>query len=365
MVVVSDLGRTVLSTFNGIVTSSDGCSYQSAPELEGEIVPDIARSPGVPGQVYGFRTLGLAAGRFDSQLLRSDDGGATWIRLSPSLPENLLPLTVDVSESDPERIYLTARLDRAANYESVLLRSDDGGLTFTRTPIPGTLGQRLAFIAALHPTDADQLFVRVDDNLGTPILHSRDGGLTFETVFTGSGRLLGFALAPDGETLALGGPSDGLWVGTVAGLEQRSELAPTCLKFSRDTLYACADLSQEGFSLARSEDLGASFEPLLSFETLCGVTACPAESPVAQTCGPAWDALAPRLGATCGVTPGSGASGSGGRGGNASAERDDGGCSVVRVRGGQIQGAEWLLALVLLARRRRRAQPARSTRPSA
>lgn len=369
MIVISDLGTTVLATFDGIVSTSDGCDYRTPPELAGEIVPDIALSPGVPGQVLGFRTAGLAAGRFDSQLIRSDDGGQNWERLSEALPEALLPVTLDVSASNPERIYLTARLDRAADYESVLLRSDDGGTSFEQLPIPGTQGQRLAFIAAVHPTDPDRVYLRVDDNTGTPLLHSRDGGQSYETLFVGSGRLLGFALSPDGETIAFGGPSDGLWAGTVSDLERRSDLRPTCLRFVESILFACANGSEAGFSLARSTDLGGTFQPILTFETLCGPSACGPDTQVGSQCGAAWNAVGPQVGANCGVTLGGGggaATGAAGGGGAAGSAKRTSGCSV------SIHSNEhmpWGWSLVLLLRAKRRALPfpqvARSIRPSA
>ncbi|HEY8945731.1 MAG TPA: hypothetical protein VIM73_15785, partial [Polyangiaceae bacterium] len=250
MIVITDSGTAVFATFNGIVTSRDGCDYRTPPEFAGEIIPDVALSPGVPDQVFAFRTASRSGG-FDSELLRSDDAGESWQVVGPPLPEYLLPLTVDVSKSDPQRIYLTARLDRSRDYVSVLLRSDDGGLTFSETRIPGTQGQRFAFIGGVHPEDPDRIYLRVDDNVGTPVLRSVDGGASFETIFTGTGRLLGFALAGNGETLALGGPSDGIWSGPADALEQRSTLGPTCLRFHGNVLYACADFTQTDFSLGR------------------------------------------------------------------------------------------------------------------
>lgn len=370
IIVVSDAGTTVLGTFAGVVVSQDGCTYERVPELADEIVPDLVTSPTVPGRIWGYRTEGLPEGRFDSELIRSDDGGLTWERVA-ALPDTLLPLTIDVAGS-PERLYLTARLGRTADYESVLLRSDDEGATFETFPIPGTVGQRLAFIGAVDPTDPDRVYVRIDD-AGTVVVASSDGGETFETLFTGTGRLLGLALSPDGETLALGGPSDGVWVGDARGadFERRSDLAPTCLRFGEDALFACTDWADEGFSVAKSMDNGHRFEPLLDFESLCGPTACPAGTPAGDQCGADWNLVAPQLGATCGVTAtgGTGGQPNGAAGSSPSepARRSDGGCAIASLPGasGHVVAGLLVLAGAIIrwaraggtARRRRAARP--------
>ena len=102
---------------------------------------------------------------------------------------------------------------------SVLLRSSDGGLTLTSSAIPDTTGSRYAFIAAVHPLDPDTVYLRVADPDGTVLWASNDAGVTFRKLFTGKGALLGFAISPDGNVMAFGGPNDGLWVGRGDGTD--------------------------------------------------------------------------------------------------------------------------------------------------
>ena len=70
--------------------------------------------------------------------------------------------------------------DKTKNFNSVLMRSDDGGETFQSFDIAGTEQQRLAYIAAVHPTQPDRVYLRVlDDKDGLPITviyMTADGG---------------------------------------------------------------------------------------------------------------------------------------------------------------------------------------------
>ena len=53
--------------------------------------------------------------------------------------------------------------------------------------------------------------MRLDTPEADLLVVSGDAGLTWKTAFEGTGALLGFALSPDGATVAVGGDKDGLW----------------------------------------------------------------------------------------------------------------------------------------------------------
>jgi photosystem II stability/assembly factor-like uncharacterized protein len=305
MVAVTANGTTVTTKYDGLAATSDGCAFRSIPDFVGKSVDDLTLSRSAPHSPLAFFTEGGASGA-TSQLVRSDDDGTTWAAVGPVLPADVTPLTVDVAPSDASRVYLSGSLDLAHESASVLLRSDDGGATFTRADIPGTAGYHLAWIAAVHPLDADRVFVRVQDPAGTIILSSADGGRTFQKIFTGTAQLLGFAVSPDGAEMAVGGPKDGIWVGASDGtnLARRSDVPPTCLAWNTDGLYACSDWKVAGFSIGRSVDRGATFETVLRFDSLCGQTACGADTAVGMLCPLEWGNVAPALGATCGLDAG-------------------------------------------------------------
>jgi len=54
MVAVTESGATVATTFDGIIVSDDGCNFSLAPDLEGQIVPDLSHSRSAPHELLAF-----------------------------------------------------------------------------------------------------------------------------------------------------------------------------------------------------------------------------------------------------------------------------------------------------------------------
>jgi hypothetical protein len=197
----------------------------------------------------------------------------------------------------------------------------------------------------------------VNTSPNTTLLTSSDGARSFSELFAGAGKLLGFAISPDGASVAFGGPLDGVVVAGLdgAGAERRSDVAPTCLAWRDDGLYACVDAAT-GASLGRMDHAARGFEPLLRFAELEGPTACGAETFVGSVCPSAWDDLVPRF--TSGEAGAGGAADGAAGGGNedgrsAESLRFGGGCSFSRAQG-DAACAVWLgVPLILLSRSRR------------
>jgi hypothetical protein len=368
---VTGNGNTVLGLFNGIATTRDGCTFQVAPELVNHVIGDITWRRSTPHQVVGFTLAGIVGGGFASQIVLSNDDGVTWSNVGPQLPTAYLPLTIDLAPSETNRMYLSARADRAKNFNSLLMRSDDGGVTFQSFDIPGTEQQRLAYIAAVHPTQPDRVYLRVlDDKDGTPITviyMTADGGQTFQKIFTGTDQLFGFALSPDGTEIAFGGPGDGLYVGAADGsnLARRSDVQPTSLTWTLQGLYAAADSKLAGFSIGRSLDSGATFEGLFKYQSICGQTAC--SSAATSACREQWEMIAPQLGVTCttpdagaidaattDAKPGGGVDAPVGTGGSSQPTGDNSGGCVVSRAGSSTNTWTWLAGIVIALRCRRR-----------
>ena len=359
MLAIAEGSRRVAATYSGVFTSSDGCEYAELAPLRDAFIADLALDWGDPRRLLSLVVERHDDGTFTSRLMTSEDSGATFERVGDPLPADVLPLSLDVSPVDPARVYVSIRLGFEDTYRSALLHSRDGGRSFERTVLPGTENGRLAFIGGVHPTDADRLYVRVNSSPNTLLLTSGDGARSFSEIFAGTGKLLGFAIAPDGASVAFGGPLDGTVIAAADGADamRRSDVAPTCLSWRDDGLYACTDAAT-GAVLGRLSHDATEFEPLLRFSELRGPTACGAETFVGSVCASAWDEIAPRLaeaGAAGEGAGGAGAAGAvsdGGESARGARLRLAGGCTFTLAQRETRFVACWGVALILCIRAR-------------
>lgn len=364
MLAIAEGSIRVAATHSGLFTSHDGCDYSELPALRDAFIADLALDWGEPRRLLSLVVERHEDNTFTSRLMASDDSGGAFENVGEPLPADVLPLSLDVSPVDPGRVYVSIRLGFDDMYRSAVLHSRDGGRSFERTTLPGTENGRLAFIGAVHPSDADRLYVRVNSTPNTLLLTSDDGARSFNEIFAGTGKLLGFAIAPDGASIAFGGPLDGIVLAAAdgAGAMRRSDVAPTCLAWRDDGLYACVDAAT-GASLGRLSHDASEFAPLLRFAELEGPTACAAGTFVGSVCPSAWQALVPRLaeaGAAGEGAGGAGLAGAASDGGAIEARarlRPAGGCSCVMPRHETGLGAWFSVPLILYvgARSRRRA----------
>lgn len=265
------------------------------------------------------RVLALLLGRGDAggpvnRLFESSDSGTTFEGIGTLLPDDsvALGLTVDAAPSDPQRVYVTAT--GQAN-DAVFARSDDRGTSWTTTTLPLESGE-FGYLAAVHPTDPDILYVRtdgwIDEGDGTllandALLYSDDGGESFREILRGAGKLFGFALSPDGgEVLAgYGDPVEASRLVDPAALgifrastdehvfSRIFAGAVSCLTWSATGVYACTSQAELGFALGFAErpDFDVTdpepFAPLLDLAQVNGPLDCPPGSSGA-VCQAAW-----------------------------------------------------------------------------
>ena len=120
-------------------------------------------------------------GRFagpHSGLYRSSDGGDTWQRLGNGLPgaaEGLGRIGLGISRSDPRRLYATVD----ARDGGGIYRSDDGGASWRRVSADRRLWGRGGDFGEIrvHPRDPDVVFVG-----NVAAYRSDDGGITWESI---------------------------------------------------------------------------------------------------------------------------------------------------------------------------------------
>jgi photosystem II stability/assembly factor-like uncharacterized protein len=140
---------------------------------------DMAFEPGDPDVVYAalWRTRRPPWNVYPPSngpgggLWKSVDGGKTWTQLTNGLPAKTGRIGIALSPSDPKRVY--ALIDAA---EGGLYRSDNGGGAWTRVGVDPRIWQRGWYFSGVtvDPKNADRIWV-----CDTIILRSDDGGATF------------------------------------------------------------------------------------------------------------------------------------------------------------------------------------------
>jgi photosystem II stability/assembly factor-like uncharacterized protein len=293
-VTVFENGAVVAGFARDLRVSRDaGCNW-SSPFSNGskENLLDVTLEPSDPGSAL-FVSRRQDAGQLAHLLQLNQD--LSTAALGTPLGDDLSPLTLEVAPSASNRIYVTAL---ASDLTSQLLRSDDRGESWERLAIQPheTLP---AFIAAIDPKDPDRLYLRLDDATTDYLLVTEDAGTTFDEVFAFDAEMLGFALSPDGQRVALGGPGEGLFLAEAAELGFVRSPAPianlSCLKWTQDALFACGNETADGFTLATSQDGGQNFSPLFHLSALTPLS-CEPDTDVASRCQAAWAPLSERLG---------------------------------------------------------------------
>ncbi|WP_437960284.1 hypothetical protein WME76_12000 [Sorangium sp. So ce119] len=363
-------GTIIAGVFDGLSASRNGgCDWSFAPgDLQDRYVIDLSADREDPSRAVLVVSTGLGSGRFLTQLWETSDNAERWTKAGVDLPEDFLAHTVDAAPSRRERVYVSGRFG-APDYAGALERTDDRGATWTRLDIPDSNDRRLPYLGAIDPADPDIVYVRLDGEPADALIVSHDGGESFTTIFEGQGNLLGFALSPDGGSVIVGGPQDGIWRAPASSLEfeKISDVGARCLTWTAEGIFACGDEFTDGFTVGRSIDEGATFAALMHLDGLCGPLECAPDSGMASTCTDLWGATELTIGSQqCGgdAAAGSG-SGSGSGGGSdppPAGEPDGCGCKIgaagaqhATPSGGR---AIWL-ALPLagaLARRRARAR---------
>lgn len=352
MVGITGTGRFLAALDEGLAVSADGgCTWSFA-----------STAPILDLSVDRIGQLDAVAVASDARLLLSPDGGDTWT-LSPTLLPAVDVRTIDVAPGHPDRLYASG-----VDGGGWLFRSDDRGGAWSARAVPKTSALRAPYIAAVSPVDPNAVYVRIDGAPDDELLFTSDGGDSFQSLFKANGALLGFAIAPDGGTVAVADDL-GVWRAPSASsaFSRVSALKAACLEWTRDektgasdaddVLYACADEGTDGFTIGRSRDGGDTFAPVLRHSELCGPLSCDATTSVGATCGPLWPMQRTLLGASdCRVEqpPSSGpwASGSGLAACALSPHADDAGSAFV----GTVFAS--MMALLGIGRRRFRSRAA-------
>jgi hypothetical protein len=224
-------GSLVVSTgLGGIARSKDGCGWSAwHPDFPAFFV-DLRAATADPALLFALSSTADGAG-FSTLFWRSTDGGESWLAQGEPLPADVAATSFAVSASSASRLYVAGSGTNGAE----LLRSDDAGgswnrITIEHAGVPRSMGVR----SAEQDAGKDILVVLLEAHqhgepgsaLTDSIHVSLDGGEHFSLLYASAGDLRAAALSNAGQ-LAFGG-SDGLFVADVAGRDgpKRRELPP-------------------------------------------------------------------------------------------------------------------------------------------
>ena len=377
--------------WQGLSVSSDvGCSWSFAGGvLAKQRMVDLVVRADTPDTTLALTSNWMApgadggddggAGSYDSRIFVTADDGASWNQLGTSIDPAVVVTTIEVAKSDPSRIYVSGVRGEGPSRTASLFVSDDKGTTWTERPTPFSPGVETAiYIAAVDPSDADIVYIRTDGL--SRLLVTGDGGKTFSLPSfrapdggvraTLSGYMFGFALAPDGSKIYLGGVSDGLFMAPkgAATFAHQSNVGVQCLAARGTEVWVCSAETTSGFIAGVSTDDGVTFSPKIHLNGVDGVLQCAPGAAVEQ-CQAQLATLCPKLGGCIGYDGGTPVSGDAGEappsdaGGDADspvippASTPKGGCSVPG--SSEVGGFVALLLFGAGATFRRRSRPGR------
>ncbi|MGD8347083.1 MAG: hypothetical protein PVI83_07535, partial [Lysobacterales bacterium] len=148
---------------------------------------DLRMDPSNPRILYaamwnhGRKPWFIHSGGTDGGIFKSIDGGDNWEKLGGGLPEMVGKIAVDVSASNPQRVYA---LIEAEPEKGGLWRSENGGKTWSLINGHRVLHTRAWYYIhlAADPLDENTVYV-----LNVPFLKSIDGGKTWSVIRTPHG----------------------------------------------------------------------------------------------------------------------------------------------------------------------------------
>jgi hypothetical protein len=361
-------GTIFASTFTGLRVSRDGgCSFTTAtaelPTNDPNRIADLwidALDIGPTGEIW----VGTAESGKPNDVFVSADNGSTFSSRGV-LSSTIWWKSVRVAPSNAMRVYIAGYEVGGATPVAHLLRSDDDGEHWTRSPLTGvTFGSTPIVLAvAVDPTNQDIVFVTSvgANGAGDLVYRSTDGGMTFAQVLAAGGNVRDFVIVDahtvlvatwvtSGQAIA-GGPAyrssdGGHTFRPMAGAPQLACLAPR----SDGTLIGCgANWDPDHMAIARSTDGGATWQKVWRFVELAGPITCADGTVEHDVCAvQQWPALQQQFattGPTCGAVVVDGAAD------GAPGPKHHGGCCD---SGANPIGAGWVIVVGIVVLRRRR-----------
>ena len=162
-------------------TTDGGDSWEQVLKVDSQTgATDLRMDPRNPRILYasmwehGRKPWYVLSGGTAGGLFKSTDGGDSWEKLTGGLPDFIGKVGIDVSASNPNRLYAIVE---AMPGEGGLYRSDDGGETWELKNGDRILWTRSWYYMHIAADPVDDNIVYV---MNAPFMKSIDGGITFE-----------------------------------------------------------------------------------------------------------------------------------------------------------------------------------------
>ena len=173
----------------GVYRSKDGGkTWEQVLKVDAQTgATDLRMDPTNPRILYasmwehGRKPWYVLSGGHAGGIFKSTDGGDTWEKKTEGLPELIGKVGIDVSASNPQRVYAIVE---AVKGEGGLYRSDDGGETWELMNGDRILWTRSWYYQHIAADPVNDNIVYV---LNAPFMKSIDGGVTFEKKSTPHG----------------------------------------------------------------------------------------------------------------------------------------------------------------------------------
>ncbi|MDB4961336.1 MAG: hypothetical protein JWP01_1335, partial [Myxococcales bacterium] len=209
-------GALFATTFVGPLVNRDGCSFNPTP-FGDKFVSSIAQSSNgnlFMGLVHPANPATSDPG--DPKIYRSTDDGLTWPVSAMPTSVGLWWMSIEVSATNPNKIYAAGYRLVALGTEYELYRSDDGGLTYVRIQTTGmttSKDSRIEIVGISRQND-QHVYARVtyqtSGSISDGIYRSLDGGMTWTRIRNDQDELA-FVVRANGD-LVVGGRQSGLHV---------------------------------------------------------------------------------------------------------------------------------------------------------
>ncbi|MBZ0234168.1 MAG: hypothetical protein K8M05_17690 [Deltaproteobacteria bacterium] len=361
---LSASGAIWATTFGGLRTTRDGCTWSGVDQPLG---PSLVTAVEIAGD--GAIYAGLADPVAGSGIYKSTDDGMTFDATGDLGGAVDWFDSIETSPSAPDVVYVAGyRLRAGMPPQNLIFRSVNGGATWESLPVTAFEVTDVSNLqlAAISPTDPDELYVRVTlarATIGETIYRTSNwrnplamGGPTWTKVLDLPDYIPGVAVRQNGEVFATT-PTMGLHRSTDGGLTFTAVPGVTyegrCLaeRPSDQSMWMCANhLPPDSMALGRSPDGTTGWMARLRYADMAGPVRCEAGTDQHDDCEVnLWCGTKDQFGVTSDEIDCSGDAGIDGPG---TPPPKDGCCNSSTAPGGKLGLAFLVLAALVLRSRR-------------